>query len=72
MEYTNFAFGRGPCVRVWKNIVLLEINKFIPKLFKRFDINLVDLARNKLLPSSLVLQNGLDITLKHRDGDTLL
>jgi cytochrome P450 len=72
MEHANFAFGGGPRVCVGKNIALLEINKFVPELFRRFELHMVDPARYKLLPGWLVLQDGLDVTLKRRDQETLL
>lgn len=72
MERANFAFGGGPRVCVGKNIALLEINKFVPELFRRFELHLVDPARYRLLPGWLVLQEGLDVTLKRRDPETLL
>jgi cytochrome P450 len=72
MERANFAFGGGPPVCVGKNIAILEINKFVPELFRRFELHLVDPARYRLLPGWLVLQEGLDVTLKRRDPETLL
>ena len=67
MESVNFVFGSGPRVCVGKNIALLEINKFVPELFRRFELNLVDPARYNLLPGWLVIQNGLDVMLRKRE-----
>lgn len=75
MENANFVFGAGPRVCLGKNIALLEICKFVPEFFRRFNITLVDPKRYKLLPGWLVLQQGLDVKLTLRDptlfvGDT--
>jgi cytochrome P450 len=67
MENANFAFGAGPRVCLGKNIALLEICKFVPEFFRRFDITLVDPKRYKLRPGWLVLQQGLDAKLTLRD-----
>ncbi|CAL5867471.1 uncharacterized protein PFLUO_LOCUS1690 [Penicillium psychrofluorescens] len=72
MENANFAFGAGPRVCLGKNIALLEICKFVPEFFRRFDIKLVDPKRYKLLPGWLVLQQGLDAKLTLRDPTLLM
>jgi cytochrome P450 len=54
-----------------RNIAMLEISKFIPEFFRRFEITLVDPKRYKLYPGWLVLQNGLDVTLRRRDAESL-
>lgn len=67
MEAVNFAFGGGPRVCLGKNIALLEISKVVPELFRRYEVTLVDPQRYSLHPGWLVLQRGLDVTLKKRD-----
>ncbi|KAH8802544.1 cytochrome P450 oxidoreductase [Xylogone sp. PMI_703] len=67
MENLSFAFGGGPPICLGKNIAMLEISKFIPEFFRRFDITLVDPTRYKLIPGWLVLQDGLDVILNRRD-----
>lgn len=68
MESVNFAFGGGPRVCLGKNVALLEISKLVPELFRRYEIKLVDPERYELFPGWLVLQKGLDVTLRRR-GD---
>lgn len=71
MENLNFTFGGGPRVCLGKNIAMLEISKFVPELFRRFEITLVDPKRYKLRPGWLVLQNGLDVMLTKRAPSSL-
>jgi cytochrome P450 len=71
MENMSFAFGGGPRVCLGRNIAMLEISKFIPEFFRRFEITLVDQKRYQLYPGWLVLQNGLDVTLRIRDPASL-
>lgn len=70
MENASFAFGGGPRVCVGRNIALLEINKLIPELFRRFELHLVDKERYSLKPGWLVLQQGLVVKFKRRDAKT--
>ncbi|KAF2802374.1 cytochrome P450 [Mytilinidion resinicola] len=72
LESLSFAFGGGSRVCLGKNIAMLEISKFVPEFFRRFEIALVDPGRYRLFPGWLVLQNGLDVTLKVRDGKEFL
>ncbi|KAL4935106.1 hypothetical protein BDV06DRAFT_217668 [Aspergillus oleicola] len=67
MENAFFSFGAGPRVCLGKNIALLEISKFIPEFLRRFHIALVDKKRYRIVPGWLVLQKGLDVTLRARD-----
>ena len=72
MDNMSFAFGGGPRVCIGKNIALLEINKFVPEFFRRFEIHLVDPKRYKLRSGWLVLQHGLDVRMRKRDPMSLL
>jgi cytochrome P450 len=38
MENASLAFGGGARVCIGKNIALLEVNKFIPELFRGFEM----------------------------------
>ncbi|KAL4802975.1 pisatin demethylase [Aspergillus unguis] len=67
MENAIFTFGAGSRICLGKNIALLEINKMVPELFRRFELELVDPKRYTLRPGWLVLQEGLDVRLKRRD-----
>lgn len=67
MENSIFTFGAGSRICLGKNIALLEINKLVPELLRRFEIELVDPKRYTLRPGWLVLQEGLDVRLKMRD-----
>ncbi|KAH8892297.1 cytochrome P450 [Thozetella sp. PMI_491] len=69
MENLNFAFGGGPRICLGKNIALLEISKLVPELFRRFEVTIVDPERYTLFPGWLVLQKGLDVTMKKRQDD---
>jgi len=72
METASFAFGGGPRVCIGKNIALLEINKFIPEFFRRYEMQIVDPAKYKLVTGWLVLQHGLEVTLRRREPESLL
>jgi cytochrome P450 len=72
LENASFAFGGGPRVCIGKNIAMLEITKFIPEFFRRFEVQLVDQSRYKLRPGWLVVQEGLDVNLQRRDPRSLL
>lgn len=67
MDNAIFTFGAGSRICLGKNIALLEITKLVPELLRRFEVNLVDPQRYKVRPGWLVLQDGLDVTLKIRD-----
>lgn len=67
MENAMFTFGAGSRICLGKNIALLEITKLIPELLRRFEMKLVDSSRYKIRPGWLVVQDGLDVTLKMRD-----
>lgn len=69
MENLSFAFGGGPRVCLGKNIAMLEISKMVPELFRRYELSIVDPKRYKLQSGWLVVQVGLDVTLKKRDKD---
>ncbi|KAH0836163.1 hypothetical protein AYO21_04830 [Fonsecaea monophora] len=72
MENLSFAFGGGPRVCIGKNIAMLEITKFIPEFFRRFEVHLVDPNRYRLRPGWLVVQEGLDVGLQRRDPKSLI
>lgn len=67
MENAIFAFGAGSRVCLGKNIALLEISKLVPEFLRRFEVTLVDPSRYTLRPGWLVLQKGLDVSLKMWD-----
>ena len=70
MENLSFAFGGGPRVCIGRNIAMLEITKFVPELFRRFDLSLVERGSYRLRCGWLVTQEGLEVTLKRRaDGE---
>lgn len=71
MERANISFGGGSRVCIGKNIALLEIDKTIPELFRRYDMCLVDASRHRMNPGWLTPQLGLDVYLKHRNQDEL-
>ncbi|KAJ5540493.1 cytochrome P450 [Penicillium frequentans] len=66
MDNSFFTFGGGPRVCIGKNIAMLEINKFVPEIFRRFEVEIVDPNRYHRLPGWLVVQKGLDVVLKER------
>ena len=67
MEALSFHFGAGNRICIGRHIALLEMSKFIPELFRRFEINLIDPSRWKTYPGWIVPQKGLDVYIKHRD-----
>jgi cytochrome P450 len=72
MENLSFTFGYGSRGCVGRNIAMLEITKFVPELFRHFDMTLVDPRRYKLHAAWLVVQSGLDVQIKKRDPKSLL
>ncbi|KAK5452376.1 hypothetical protein LTS15_007442 [Exophiala xenobiotica] len=72
MENLSFAFGGGPRVCIGKNIAMLEITKFIPEFFRRFEVRLVDPNHYRLRPGWLVVQEGLDVNFQRRDPKSLI
>jgi len=72
MENLYFAFGAGPRTCIGKNIAMLEITKFIPEFFRRYEVTLVDPRRYRSSPGFLVSQSGLDIILQKRDPESLV
>lgn len=67
MENASLTFGGGPPVCIGKNIALLEVNKFIPELFRRFQLTLAHPEKYHLVPGWLVLQHGLYVKLSPRE-----
>lgn len=72
MENMNFAFGGGPRICIGKNIAILEPTKFIPELFRQFELELVDSSRYTYNPGWLVPQTGLDVKVKLGERASLL
>ncbi|EXJ87226.1 hypothetical protein A1O3_04185 [Capronia epimyces CBS 606.96] len=72
METSLLTFGAGKRACVGKNIAMLEITKFIPEFFRRFDVELVDPERWKITSTWLAVQSGLDVRLKVRPLESLL
>jgi len=72
MEALSLTFGYGSRVCIGRNVAMLEITKFVPELFRRFAIELVDPRRYKIHASWLVVQSGLDVHIRMRDPKSLL
>jgi cytochrome P450 len=72
MENLNFTFGYGSRGCIGRNVAMLEITKFVPELFRRFDVELVDPRRYTIHASWLVVQSGLDVKIRMRDPESLL
>jgi hypothetical protein len=51
---------------------MLELSKLIPEFFRTFEVTLTDPKRYRDHCIWLVVQTGLDVTLKLRDPQTLL
>lgn len=51
---------------------MLEISKLIPEFFRTFEVTLIDPKRYRDKCVWLVVQTGLDVTLKLRDPETFL
>ena len=72
MDSLLFTFGAGSRSCVGKNIAMLEMCKFIPELFRRFEMHLVDPNRYKIVSTWLIFQSGLDVKMRWRDSGSLL
>ena len=66
MDSLLFTFGTGSRSCVGKNIAMLEICKFVPELFRRFEMHLVDPSRYKIGSTWLIFQSGLDVKMRSR------
>lgn len=67
MEALSFHFGAGNRICIGRHIALLEMSKFIPEFFRRFEIELVDPNQYKIQPGWIVPQRGLDARIHPRD-----
>lgn len=72
MENLSFTFGYGSRGCIGRNVAMLEITKFVPELFRRFDVKLVDPKRYKINATWLTVQSGLDVKIRMRDSKSLL
>lgn len=72
MEALLFTFGGGKRACVGKNIAMLEITKFVPELFRRIELELIDPSRYKVASTWLAVQGGLDVRMKMRSPSSLL
>ncbi|KAF2806023.1 cytochrome P450 [Mytilinidion resinicola] len=72
MEALLFTFGAGKRACVGKNIALLEMTKFVPEFFRRFEVRVVDAGRYRITSSWLAVQSGLDVYLTLRDPAALV
>jgi cytochrome P450 len=72
MDSLLFTFGAGSRSCVGKNIAMLEMCKFIPELFRRFEMHLVDPNRYKIQSTWLIYQSGLDVKMRWRDSGSFL
>jgi cytochrome P450 len=69
MEALSFHFGAGNRICIGRHIALLEMSKFIPEFFRRFEVDIIDPGRWKTYPGWIVPQTGLDVYVKHRNLD---
>jgi cytochrome P450 len=72
MENLSFTFGYGSRGCIGRNVAMLEITKFVPELFRRFEIDLLDPMRYKIHASWLTVQSGLDVKIRVRAPESLL
>ena len=72
MDSLLFTFGAGSRSCVGKNIAMLEMCKFVPELFRRFEMLLVDPNRYQIRSTWLVFQSGLDVKMRWRFPGSLL
>lgn len=68
MEALSFHFGAGNRVCIGRHIALMEVSKFIPELFRNFEIDLIDVSKWSVKPGWIVPQTGLDVRFKARDS----
>ncbi|KAI1613804.1 cytochrome P450 oxidoreductase [Exophiala viscosa] len=67
MDAMSFHFGAGNRMCIGRHIALLEMTKFIPEFFRRFEIELVDPSQWKFKPGWIVPQEGLDAYIRPRE-----
>lgn len=74
METLNFWFGAGPRVCIGKNIAMLELTKFIPEFFRRFEVTLIDPKRyqHHNIGGWVCPQKGLDVIINLRQSGYFL
>ena len=70
MESLLFTFGAGSRSCIGKNIAMLEMAKFVPELFRRFEMRLVDPGRYKIWSTWLIFQSGLDVNMRWRNSQS--
>lgn len=67
MERYNFVFGGGSRTCIGRHIAMLELSKLVPEFFRTYEVKLVDASRYRDKCKWLVVQTGLDVTLRPRD-----
>ena len=71
MERNMFQFGGGSHVCIGRHLATLEMNKVLPQLLRRYDIELVNPGKELEHHSSFfVVQWGLKVYLRVRDGQS--
>jgi cytochrome P450 len=72
MGVSLFTFGAGKRACVGKNIALLEMSKFVPEAFRRFEIEVINPADYKISSTWLAVQKGFNVNLELRPQEPLL
>jgi cytochrome P450 len=72
MGVSMFTFGAGKRGCVGKNIAQLEMSKFVPEAFRRFEIDVINPADYKIVSTWLAVQKGFNVKLKLRAPGSLL
>lgn len=68
---TREQFGGGSHVCIGRHLAILEMNKVLPQLFRRYEIELVNPDKAlEHFSSFFVVQWGLKVYMKIRDGQS--
>ena len=64
----TFQFGGGSHLCIGRNLALLEMNKLLPQLIRRYHMELVNPGKPlKSHTTFFVVQKGLDVRLSKRE-----